>query len=507
MNRFYPIGWLLIAGLLGVQAQEVDMGTEQQVEAGRKLYMQKCAHCHGEEGDGNGVAKPFFRPQPRDFTAATFKFRSTLSGELPTTEDIKRSIKKGMPYTGMPGWPQLSDEEITDLAYFIKTFSEEDFRDFGNAESITIPDPPPITEESIQRGRIVYEENQCADCHGDKGRGNGKSAPTLKDQWDQPIRPADLTKRWTFRGGPTRKDIYRTFTTGLDGSPMPSYDIQPQEDKWALVNYVYSLGASDEPNYAIAAVAVAREGALELSRGRALFEDAPAALFPVVGQVVEPGRNFYPGVNAIEVRAVYNQEDIAIMLTWHDMTADTTGHNAPDLEAPPFDPEHDPAAPYTGEFSDAVAIQFPSKMPEGAERPYFLFGDAKRSVDLWFADLAKGEPAFYIGRGSENIRPGDQPLEMVSRYDDGEWMVIFKRRRAPEKGLAFVPETFVPIAFSVWDGFNNERGNRRGITSWYHLYLEPMEKESPLIPTLRSGLITFVVLAGLVGIVRLKYRS
>jgi mono/diheme cytochrome c family protein len=503
------MSFYILLGNTTIQAQEAILGTEAQRKAGKKIYDQKCSQCHGYNGDANSVGKEFFRPRPRDFTSGIFKFRSTANGELPTHEDLKRSIKNGMPYTGMPAWPDFSDQELTNLAYYLKTFSE-DFVDYGDVKPLPLPKAPSYSEELAKRGRVVYEENQCLDCHGNAGRGDGKSAPTLKDHWNQPIRPADLTKRWTFRGGPGREDIYRTFTTGLDGSPMPSYNIQPSEDQWALVDYVYSMGESDEANYATMVVATGLNGSIDFSQGKALFENAAGALFPVVGQVIEPGRTFYPGVNAVEVKAVYSADEIAIMLTWHDMTAETTGKNSPMLETPRFEPEAavTDSTQSPESFSDAAAILLPSKMPEGTEKPYFMFGDSKNPMDIWLADLAKDSADFFIGKGSKNIEAaGSGGLSVVSGYEEGEWHVIFKRTRLAEEGLAFEEGSFVPVAFSVWDGFNEERGNKRGLTTWYYLYLEPLQKVSPAGPMAKSGGITFLILLGIVAFARIKYRN
>jgi cytochrome c oxidase cbb3-type subunit 2 len=59
--------------------------------------------------------------------------------------------------------------------------------------------------------------------------------------------PADLTAG-QFKSGPTVEDIYRTMTTGLSGTPMPSYrDAFPDEDRWALAYYVLSLSAYKDP--------------------------------------------------------------------------------------------------------------------------------------------------------------------------------------------------------------------------------------------------------------------
>ena len=59
--------------------------------------------------------------------------------------------------------------------------------------------------------------------------------------------PADLTSG-QFKSGPAVEDIFRTMTTGLSGTPMPSYrDSLPEADRWALSYYVLSLSAYKDP--------------------------------------------------------------------------------------------------------------------------------------------------------------------------------------------------------------------------------------------------------------------
>jgi cytochrome c oxidase cbb3-type subunit 2 len=72
-------------------------------------------------------------------------------------------------------------------------------------------------------------------------------APGLKDDWGFPIVPANLT-RGLFKSGPGVSDIFRTITTGLSGTPMPSYsDAFPEADRWALAYYILSLSAYTDP--------------------------------------------------------------------------------------------------------------------------------------------------------------------------------------------------------------------------------------------------------------------
>ena len=60
----------------------------------------------------------------------------------------------------------------------------------------------------------------------------------------------------------------------------------------------------------------------------------------------------------------------------------------------------------------------------------------------------------------------------------------------------------MPIAFSVWDGFSRERGNRRGLTVWYSLYIEPEVVPSPVGPMVRTALLILVIELAVVGWVR-----
>lgn len=486
-------------------AQEPDLGTEEQRAAGKELYDIKCAHCHGSAGDALAVATQYVRPTPRDFASGNFKFRSTASGELPTTEDIARSIRLGMPYTSMPAWEGiLSESEITNLAYYIKTFEPAFDGPYGTPEVMEVPDAPPYDEGRLERGREVYAANQCADCHGENGRANGFSAPDLVDDWGYPIRPADLTKRWTFRASPTREDVYRTFTTGLNGTPMPSYaQTIEEEDRWALVDFVWSL-SRDEPEYGTVVEGFGLAEELDITRGPALFDGAPTAYFPIVGQVIEPGRSFYPGVNGVTVSAVYNEDDIAFMLSWHDMTAEATGSNHPAMEVPPFDST---AAPDTMMYSDAVALLLPATTPEGLERPYFMFGDDKNPMAIWFADMAAEAAQVLLGTGSGSIAESDEVLEHYLQYGDGVWTVIFKGARQRPSGLYFAESAFTPVSFSVWDGASAERGNKRGLSAWYHVYLAPLEATSAAGPMARWALIVLLVEIGLIGVVRWRQRK
>jgi hypothetical protein len=71
--------------------------------------------------------------------------------------------------------------------------------------------------------------------------GDGPKANDIKDDWGVPILPYDFTTGKLKRGS-SPENIYITFTTGLDGTGMPSYeDSLKMEDRWHLVSYTLEL--------------------------------------------------------------------------------------------------------------------------------------------------------------------------------------------------------------------------------------------------------------------------
>jgi mono/diheme cytochrome c family protein len=536
------VATLCAAATRSARAAGPDVGTEAQRESGKKIYARNCSQCHGDNGNGEGYAAPHLYPKPRNFTTGKFKVRTTPNGALPTHQDLVNIIRRGMPYTSMPAWPDLSDAEVSDLAYFITTFSP----DFSNPENIPqpaqLPSAPTATKETIELGKKLYEENGCVKCHGTLARGDGPSAPTLVDDLGQPIHPADLAHRWTFRAGSTREDIFRTMSTGFNGTPMPAFvDALTPEQRWAITDYIASLSDGEGPGYSNLVVAKYVEDPIDLAKGAASFASARVARFPIVGQITEPGREFHPPATSVTVQAIYDGESIALLVRWHDMSAQKTGKNGPSLPVPseeeegapggapeastsPFgdaevapgaaqQPAKDPFAEDTApasqrsEFSDAVAVQIPSQVPPGARKPYFIFGDGQNSVDLWFFDLARPDPTQFTGRGSADIAANDTgDLTGVASYDQGEWSVMFKRPLRASSGAPFSPGQFMPIAFSAWDGLSRERGNRRGLTLWYSLYVEPDTVPSAVGPMVQTALIILAIELAIIGWVRWRYR-
>ena len=232
------------AAILGASALVAAAGAAlgqqpDDLAAGRRVYEDNCAVCHGASGDGRGHAAHHFVTAPRDLTGGRYKLRSTASGQPPTDADLKRSLVEGLPGTGMVPQNHLSETEVNAVIAYIKSLSPK-FAAVPNPVALPIAPAPARTPEAIARGRKVYEKAECYECHGRQARGDGPSAKDLK------IKPSDLTRR-PFKSGPAPEDILRAILTGLDGTPMPSYHlILDDTELWELAYYVESLGGAPE---------------------------------------------------------------------------------------------------------------------------------------------------------------------------------------------------------------------------------------------------------------------
>jgi cytochrome c oxidase cbb3-type subunit 2 len=220
--------------------------TEEQVGRGKAVYERRCVGCHGVKGDGNGPVATFLNPRPRDFTLGSFKFRSTPSGSLPTDGDLYRTLTRGVRWTAMPTWHEIPEKDRIAVIAFIKTFSSR-WKDERPEPPVLIGDPPKATAELLARGKELYAQAKCFECHGDGGKGDGPAAAELADDLGFPIRPADFTKG-QFKGGGDVRDVFRTMTTGLDGTPMPSFaDSMKEDERWAISYYVLAFSAFNDP--------------------------------------------------------------------------------------------------------------------------------------------------------------------------------------------------------------------------------------------------------------------
>jgi len=87
--------------------------SSNSVTAGKKLYEQMCAICHGAKGKGDGVAGMALKPRPANFTKDTFQKQ--------TDGAIYWKLTHGNP--PMAAYKEiLTDQQRWDLVNFLRTF-------------------------------------------------------------------------------------------------------------------------------------------------------------------------------------------------------------------------------------------------------------------------------------------------------------------------------------------------------------------------------------------------
>ncbi len=487
--------------------------TPEAIEAGKRLYDKRCGFCHGTEGKGDGPVADYLNPRPRDFTMGLYKFRTTASGEPPVDEDLFKVITRGIPGTTMPAWDNLSEEQRWQLVYYIKTFSPDDFDPEFPPEKVTIGEEIPKTPETIKLGKELYSKMKCFECHGYEGKGDGPASGTHKDDWGFPILPFNLAQNWKYKGGNTVKDIYTSFTTGLNGTPMPSYaDSLSEEDRWYLAHYVTTLTREEKAGLKAVLKSKFVKGELPDNPEDSRWERTESLEILLAGQVITKPRWQNPAIEVITVRSLFNDKQIAFLLQWDDRTKDTSHQeeeNPPPRETADTYVKVNISDEPRAVLRDGVAIQFPVVIPESPQKPFFLLGQLGKDVNIWHwkADRAEN-PSVQTSVEELNARGYNRPItpqspetqntEGKALWSKGTWKVVMKRSITTEDGkldVQFERGRLVPVAFMAWDGSNGETGLKMSHSSWYYLRLET---STPFVAYM-YGLIAMVFAAGLEG--------
>lgn len=301
-------------------------------------------------------------------------------------------------------------------------------------------DPGP-KKANLARGKEVYAQLGCASCHGTLGRGNGPSAAGLMDNWNRPIRAADLTHGWSYRAGSDPKDIVARVLTGIDGAPMPSYadalavsDTKVSDtavrDAWHLAYFVHSL--QETPNFGRVIEATKASGGLPATLEDPQWQKTPRTDLRLSSLFYQNGEIQTATVTAISVQALYNDQEILFRLSWHDPTesrgvpSETNPHPLPDALALVLNPDRR------------------QKMRVGSLRNW---------------------PETPESAALASVRWSAETPSSAASYNDGEWAVLLK-------GPVMKPEQPVLMGAAVWDGGNGEEGRRRGNSNWVNLILK-----------------------------------
>jgi ubiquinol-cytochrome c reductase cytochrome c subunit len=233
-------------------------------EAGRSLYTQTCASCHGPQGEGAEAGPPLIGTGA---AATSFYLRT---GRMPIGAPGQRPIRRQ---------PYFSEEEIEALVAYVA----------GLAPGPGIPQV--LAGGDIRRGWELYVAN-CQACHAATGAGNavggGFAAYGLALSTPQDIAEAMLI-------GP---------------GVMPRFEFT-QEDQDAIIAYVEYLRTVDAPGgvpllgvgpvaEGFVAVVIGLTAVILIARfvGRRSHEGEPEVLLPAPDLPPEVGRGDEPGAPA-----------------------------------------------------------------------------------------------------------------------------------------------------------------------------------------------------------------
>ncbi len=135
--------------------------------AAAALFESLCAPCHGAEGRGDGVAAHLYSPAPADLRAPL-----KLGGDAAS---LRRTLRWGMPATGMPAFGSLEVEALEALVSLVQGWQgSKPARAKGAAE----PPPPPKVgrdplwnrpqargERAVVPAVAALDAPRCGRCH------------------------------------------------------------------------------------------------------------------------------------------------------------------------------------------------------------------------------------------------------------------------------------------------------------------------------------------------------
>jgi mono/diheme cytochrome c family protein len=120
---------------------------------GAELYQQKCVRCHGDAGRGDGAMAAQIQSQ---FGSPVADLTSDVTARAQTPEQWYATVSNGNLQKGMPPFSgSLTPDQRWDVIAYAWSLA--------------------ATPNQIASGKAVYQE-QCAHCHGDQGKGDGKDA-------------------------------------------------------------------------------------------------------------------------------------------------------------------------------------------------------------------------------------------------------------------------------------------------------------------------------------------
>jgi mono/diheme cytochrome c family protein len=171
---------------------------EAAAAKGAPLYKQNCATCHGENGRG---------------AQAPSLVRSVLVLHDEKGEEMGPVIKQGRPQNGMPGFPQLSNDDVYALSQYIH--QQIELAANRGTYSTTYGQLKNELTGDVKRGEALFEA-RCKSCHsaaGDLAKIGSKypQASAMEARMLWPVSPGPVKAQIKLPSGETVAATIKTL--------------------------------------------------------------------------------------------------------------------------------------------------------------------------------------------------------------------------------------------------------------------------------------------------------
>lgn len=492
----------LTGAILACNAQ---MATSPAIDAdafdarGARLFARHCAACHGATGEGNGPVAGHLYPVPRDFASAQFELSSTRNS-VPTDDDLVRTLRRGMPGSGMPAFGWLPDDDLRVLAEHVRFLAVEGLASelrygarigdeqlpWDEARSIAEARMRPgepidvVPEERLhggapELGRELYA-NHCAHCHGDDGRGRPDEI-----RWNDNglyTRARDLTAGY-LQGGSSHEQLAYRIRTGHPGTPMPATEFEDPVHLSAVASYVRTLlpeHAGERLAQQCRSIPVPRVERASVGPDDPVWDDVPRE-----SALATPLWWSADSVVFATVAAIHDGEHLAMRVRWHDATRDDCLLcGQPLIDAMALQITDEPGRPL---FANAPDEQPVDLLHWRASRLALEMGGAdaagtpdarpRQTVDVTSASRVHDYAA--TGRATDRYTDAAAWVPAESVWRDGVWTAVLVRPLEAEGAcqVALRPGDDAYFTAAFWNGSAGDHGGRKSITVWNTLQLAP----------------------------------
>jgi high-affinity iron transporter len=176
---------------------------------------------------GGKIVNPDEYQEMSEFAARSLD----LFRQLQSAEGDKAGIQKELNALAAHIKNKTGEDAVPELAQQIKD------RLIKTYNIVTYPKALP----SYPSARTIYLEN-CAQCHGEAGRGDGPGRESMNPKTPAPANFTDAE----FMAGLSPFKVYNTTTFGIDNTAMASFAALPDDQRWQLAFYVMALRFSAE---------------------------------------------------------------------------------------------------------------------------------------------------------------------------------------------------------------------------------------------------------------------